>query len=117
PRVRAIIGELQAPLLRSLVAELDDLAEIREMIESTLLDDPPALARDGGFTRGGVDRELDELTAISRSGKQVIAAMEERGRACRRRPARWRRSTCSPPWPRARRLAITSSRTCTTATS
>src|SRR5205823_10259423 len=39
-----------------------------------------ALARDGGFTRDGVDPELDELTAISRSGKQVIAAMEQRER-------------------------------------
>src|SRR6202008_999385 len=47
-----------------------------EAIESALIDDPPALARDGGFTRDGADRELDELRAISRSGKQVIAEME-----------------------------------------
>src|SRR5207244_13179174 len=39
------------------------------------------LARDGGFTRDGVDRELDELRAISRSGKQIIAEMEEGERA------------------------------------
>ncbi len=65
----------------ALVAELDDLADIRGAIESTLVDDPPALARDGGFARDGVDRELDELRSISRSGKQVIAEMEERERA------------------------------------
>ena len=47
----------------------------------TLIDDPPALARDGGFIRDGVDAELDELRRISRSGKQVIAEMEERERA------------------------------------
>src|SRR6185436_16966751 len=34
----------------------------------------------GGFTRDGVDRELDDLRAISRSGKQIIAEMEERER-------------------------------------
>ena len=44
-------------------------------------DEPPALARDGGFIRDGVDPELDELRHISRSGKQVIAEMEERERA------------------------------------
>jgi len=81
PRVRAVLSELQAPLLRSLVSELDDLADVRGRIEATLITDPPALARDGGFTRDGVDAELDELTAISRSGKQVIAEMEERERA------------------------------------
>ena len=81
PRVRTVLAELQAPLVRSLVAELDDLADVRDAIEPTLVDDPPALARDGGFTRDGVDPELDELRAISRSGKQVIAEMEERERA------------------------------------
>src|SRR5205814_10427781 len=84
PRVRTVLAELQAPLIRSLVAELaadTDLADVRDRIEATLIDDPPALARDGGFTRDGVDKELDELRTISRSGKRVIAEMEERERA------------------------------------
>jgi DNA mismatch repair protein MutS len=54
---------------------------VRQQIVSTLADDPPAFARDGGFTRDGVDTELDELRTISRSGKQVIAELEERERA------------------------------------
>jgi DNA mismatch repair protein MutS len=81
PRVRTILGDLHAPLVCSLVAELDDVSDVRDRIESTLVDDPPALARDGGFARDGIDRELDELRTISRSGKQVIAEMEERERA------------------------------------
>jgi DNA mismatch repair protein MutS len=80
PRVRTVLGDMQAPLIRSLLAELDDLPDVRDAIESTLVDDPPALARDGGFARDGVDRELDELRTISRSGKQIIAEMEERER-------------------------------------
>ena len=81
PRVRGIFADVRAPLLRSLLAELDDLQDVRDTIERTLIDEPPALARDGGFTREGVDPELDELKAISRSGRQVIAEMEERERA------------------------------------
>jgi len=81
PRVRTVLAELQAPLVHALVAALDDLADIRATIESTLIDDPPALAREGGFTRDGVDPDLDALRTISRSGKQVIAEMEERERA------------------------------------
>src|SRR5262252_3802942 len=45
------------------------------------MDDPPAFARDGGFTRDGRDQEIDELRRISRSGKQVIVEMEDRERA------------------------------------
>ena len=81
PRLRLMLDEVQAPLLRSLVAELDDLADIRDLIERTLIDEPGAFARDGGFTRDGVDADLDQLKAISRSGRQVIAEMEERERA------------------------------------
>ena len=81
PRLRTVLADLQAPLVRSLLAELDDLVDVRDRIESTLNDEPPALARDGGFARDGVDRELDELRGISRSGKQIIAEMEEAERA------------------------------------
>ncbi|MDE3156774.1 MAG: DNA mismatch repair protein MutS [Acidobacteriota bacterium] len=81
PRVKHLLTDLQAPLNRSLLASLDDLADVRGAIETTLVDDPPALARDGGFVRDGVDAELDELRAISRSGKQFIADLEARERA------------------------------------
>ena len=54
---------------------------MRDAIERTVLDEAPALARDGGVVRDGVDTELDELRTISRSGKQVIAEMETRERA------------------------------------
>ena len=72
---------MQAPLLVSLCAELDELTDVRDLIERTLIDEPPAIARDGGFTRDGIDAELDDLRTVSRSGRQVIAEMEERERA------------------------------------
>ncbi len=81
PRVKLILRDVQAPLLASLCAELDDVADVRDLIERTLVDEPPAAARDGGFTRDGVDAELDDLRTVSRSGRQVIAEMEERERA------------------------------------
>ncbi|HVG69297.1 MAG TPA: DNA mismatch repair protein MutS [Vicinamibacterales bacterium] len=80
PRLKLLLDALQAPLVRSLTASLDELADLRDDIERTLIDEPPAFARDGGFTRDGVDAGLDELRAISRSGRQVIAEMEERER-------------------------------------
>jgi len=81
PRLRLLLEALQAPLARSLTASLDDLSDVRDDIERTLIDEPPAFARDGGFTRDGFDAELDGLRSISRSGRQVIAEMEERERA------------------------------------
>jgi DNA mismatch repair protein MutS len=81
PRVRLLLREFQAPLVLSVVAELDDLADVRDELDRTLLDEPAAQAREGGVVRDGVDPELDELRTISRSGKQRIAQMEEAERA------------------------------------
>jgi DNA mismatch repair protein MutS len=77
PRIRLLLDQCQAPLIKSLLAELDDLADVRSLIERSLIDEPPAIVREGGFTRDGVDPALDELKAISRSGRQVIADMED----------------------------------------
>ena len=81
PRMRTVLTDLQAPLVRSLLAELDDLVDVRNAIDDTLVAEPPAVARDGGVIRDGVDVELDELRAISRGGKTAIAAMEDAERA------------------------------------
>ena len=52
PRVRALLGELQAPLVCLLVSELDDLVDVRDAIERTILDDAgrrsPATAGSSG---------------------------------------------------------------------
>jgi DNA mismatch repair protein MutS len=81
PRAALLLDGCQSPLVRSLVSELDDLADLRGWIEAAIADDAPALARDGGFVRDGVDAALDDLRHVSRSGKQVIAEMEEGERA------------------------------------
>jgi DNA mismatch repair protein MutS len=81
PRVKTAVADLHAPLIGSLAAEIDDLADVREAIESTLVDEPPALARDGGLVREGVDPELDVLVTTSRGGRTAIAEMEDAERA------------------------------------
>ncbi len=80
PRGRLFLDAFQTPLIGSLVSELDDLTDLREAIDRMLVDDPPALARDGGLIRDAVDTEIDDLRRISRSGKQVIAELEDRER-------------------------------------
>ena len=80
PRIRLALESCEAPLVRALVAALDDLADVRDAIDSHIIDEPGALARDGGYIRDGIDREIDELRRISRSGKHVIAELEERER-------------------------------------
>ena len=80
PRVRRLLAKMRAPLIQSLLGELDDLGDLGADIAATLVDDPSALARDGGCIRDNVRAELDELREISRSSKRRIVDMEERER-------------------------------------
>src|ERR1700756_2618394 len=67
-------------LLRELHDEIDELADVRELLEKAIADEPPALATDPGVIRAGYSAELDELRNLSQHSKQVIASMEERER-------------------------------------
>jgi DNA mismatch repair protein MutS len=81
PPVAETLGDCNAPLLRLLVKDLDPPLDLAEDVERTLVEDPPALLREGGFIRDGVDADLDELRSTSRGARTTIAAIEERERA------------------------------------
>jgi DNA mismatch repair protein MutS len=66
--------------LAALREQLDEMADVREMIARGIADDPPAVASDPGVIRRGFNAELDELHDITRQGRQIIASMEERER-------------------------------------
>ncbi len=80
PLIKSAVGRLPAPRLQELNLLLDDLADLRERIEKTIVPEPPLTLADGGVIRSDVDHELDELRNLSRNSKQYIAQIEERER-------------------------------------
>ncbi|MFZ1140597.1 MAG: DNA mismatch repair protein MutS [Candidatus Sulfotelmatobacter sp.] len=81
PAVRAALARLAAERLKTLHAALDELGDVRERIEKTIVPEPPLSFADGGVIGAGVDRDLDELRELSRNSKQVLAQIEQRERA------------------------------------
>ncbi|MBZ5567852.1 MAG: DNA mismatch repair protein MutS [Acidobacteriia bacterium] len=80
PGIREALGRFKSVRLRSLLALVDDLADLRARIENTLVEEPPLTLADGGVIRSAIDVELDELRTLSRSSKQYLAQIEERER-------------------------------------
>jgi DNA mismatch repair protein MutS len=80
PQVRRTLSDSQSSLLQVLLESMDELAEIRLLIEQGIADDPPVKLSDGGAIRDGYETELDELRSISRNAKQTIASLESRER-------------------------------------
>jgi DNA mismatch repair protein MutS len=81
PPIREVLTNAGASLLQVLYESMDELADMRALIESSIEDDPPAKLIDGGVIKTGYSPELDELRSISRNAKQTIAAMEAEERA------------------------------------
>lgn len=80
PRIKVALGRLAAARLVKLNALLDEMADLRERIEKTVVAEPPLTLADGGVIHPDVDQELDKLRNLSRNSKQYIAQIEERER-------------------------------------
>ena len=80
PHIKEMLADATASLLEVLAESLDDLQDLRELIGTSIGDDPPATLTDGGYIRAGYNQELDELRALSTSGKGFIASIESRER-------------------------------------
>jgi DNA mismatch repair protein MutS len=80
PRVKVALARLAAERLAELNGLLDELTDLRERIEKTVVAEPPLTLADGGVIQPDVDKELDDLRNLSRNSKQYIAQIEERER-------------------------------------
>jgi DNA mismatch repair protein MutS len=80
PALKTALQVMQSARWRELVALLDTLDDVTARIAATLVAEPPLTLADGGAIATGIDPELDELRTISTTGRQQIAAIEERER-------------------------------------
>ncbi|WP_034817616.1 DNA mismatch repair protein MutS [Hyphomonas sp. L-53-1-40] len=56
----------------------EDLATLARDLETALSENPPTLARDGGFVAPGWDKALDEARGLRDDSRQIIAALQAR---------------------------------------
>ncbi len=81
PALKQRIADLKSRRVVELHAQMDELADVRDRILSSICDEPPANVADGGAIRDGANPELDRLRDISRNSRQYIAQIEARERA------------------------------------
>jgi DNA mismatch repair protein MutS len=80
PGLRVALARFATERLKTLHRSLDELGDLRERIEKTIVPEPPISLVDGGAIQSGVDKELDELRDLSRNSKQFLAQIEQRER-------------------------------------
>ena len=63
-------------LFKEKTAVFPKLDKFLGLLTEALVDEPPILARDGGFIREGFDPKLDEARRLRNEGKKIIAEMQ-----------------------------------------
>ena len=76
PVIKQLLSDAKSPLLSKLEAAIDSLSDCADLIEQTIVDEPPLTVREGGIIRPGANAEADRLRAIMNGGSDMILAIE-----------------------------------------
>ena len=78
PAIHDRLSSMQSPLLQEIFESLDTLEDLKTAIETTIVDEPPFVLREGGMIRDGANEELDKLREIQNGGTGMLTAIEAR---------------------------------------
>lgn len=81
PQLQAAMSPLEAPHLQTLAGSIRTYPELADLLARAIIDNPPAVIRDGGVLKQGYDAELDELLSLSENAGQFLIDLEAREKA------------------------------------
>lgn len=76
PEVKQILKNCKSDLLKGLYEKLDELQDIYQLIEKSIVEDPPMTIKDGGIIKLGYDEEIDKLKTAQTEGKTWLVQLE-----------------------------------------
>ena len=81
PGVYSVLMALsECPTISDIAAHIDPMDDIRMLLDSAIVDEPPLSVKDGGIIRKGFNAEVDELRLLSHGGRGSLAELESRER-------------------------------------
>ena len=76
PEIKKILSQAKSSLLTELYSELDTLDDVYDIIDKTIVDEPPISVKEGGLIKLGYDEEIDKLKTATTDGKNWIINLE-----------------------------------------
>jgi DNA mismatch repair protein MutS len=80
PKIKTIVQECDSREIPQNIIEatkhLHELPDLIDLMEKAIVDDPPAIARNGGVIRPGYSEDLDSLKGVLLSGKDWIVRLQ-----------------------------------------
>ena len=76
PDLKKVLSNVNSPMLKDLYENLDELQDIYELIDKSIVEDPPMTVKDGGIIKLGYNEEIDKLKTATIEGKNWIIQLE-----------------------------------------
>ena len=76
PELKKILSNTKSKLLQDIYNNLDMLEDIRDLIEISIVDEPPLTIKEGGIIKKGYNEEIDRLKTATTEGKNWIIKLE-----------------------------------------
>ena len=76
PQVKKLLENTKSTLLQDLYMRLDELKDVYELIEESIVDEPPITIKEGGLIKLGYNEEIDYLKKATTEGKTWILQLE-----------------------------------------
>ena len=76
PFIKQLLNSFESNMMREIQDEMDPLEDLYQLIDSSIVDDPPLAMKEGGIIKDGCDENIDKFRHAKQDGKQWISDLE-----------------------------------------
>ena len=76
PEIRKVLENVKSEYLKDIYQNIDELQDMHELIEKSIVDDPPMSTKDGGYIKLGYNEDIDTLKHATTDGKSWLMKLE-----------------------------------------
>lgn len=80
PDLKRLIANRNSKLINELYDELDVLEDVADLIDKSIIDEPPVSVKEGGIIKSTYSEEVNKLRTASTEGKNWVLAIENKER-------------------------------------
>ena len=80
PELKKELSNVNSNLLKKLYIDLDELRDITELIDKSIVEEPPITIKEGGIIKTGYNEEIDKCKKAATEGKSWLVNIEAKER-------------------------------------
>ena len=80
PAIKTVVSGFEKDYLKELAEQIDPLSDLYQLIDASILEEPPIATKEGGIIKDGFHPQVDSLREAKSEGKNWLAQLEEEDR-------------------------------------